>query len=515
MEALPESLLRRVRGLINRMTPGTVEGVVEALQSLYGVGGATRGQVHRAISTQLLDAAERAVHTSGYPVAFGAAAAALGGKVGVDAVAEVVGELVRRVERGVGGEGEEGQRSLVVVLCTLYHMGVVAAPLLLGGAGRMAEGLSDGDVEALLVLVQCGGRRLRGEDPLGVKGLIEAVQRGVGGDPEEGSRREYALTTLYDLKNNRMDATAPFHAHLSLIKGVPSLSTPLQVGWGDLLTRRGDRWWVVGADSLPPSAAAVVADADTALLREARTHRMTSAVKKAVFVALRGAEDAVDGVHRIQRLQLRPRQDREVVLVALYLCAAETAYNPFYAAVLARLCATNRNYRYSLRFALWDRFRDLEVGGVTAAYHTGCLVADVVRGGVQGLGVIKALPYGEMLVDPAAHPRARTLLEALFLRLFAARVPDEEVATLIGGVCKAPSLTPLREGLVAYLPVLAEGLKGPMGAAKRAGDREGFEEYGVVRKRLKRAKKVIQRADEREWDDIEEDEWERAMDIEH
>lgn len=153
----------------------------------------------------------------------------------------------------------------------------------------------------------------------------------------------------------------------------------IRIRWEDVVNipKRG-RWWITGASwagrpgvdgeerdgdgdgaavgggSGPASASGLrvvddvaVSGEEAALLEAAARMRMNTDLRRRVFVALMGSEGVQSAIERVSALGLRGPQEREIVRVLLDCCGQEEAYNPFYAAVGARLCEDNQSYRFT------------------------------------------------------------------------------------------------------------------------------------------------------------------------
>ena len=91
---------------------------------------------------------------------------------------------------------------------------------------------------------------------------------------------------------------------------------------------------------------------------------MNSDVKRKVFVALMGADDAIDGAERLLQLGLKGPAEREIVRVLLDCAGQEKKYNPYYAAVGSQLCDKHQRFRFTFQLAYWDFFKNLSEASV-------------------------------------------------------------------------------------------------------------------------------------------------------
>ena len=64
-----------------------------------------------------------------------------------------------------------------------------------------------------------------------------------------------------------------------------------------------------------------------------------------------------DAFEKLQRLDLKGKNDREIVRVLVECCGREKVFNPFYSELAAQLCSHNRQFRTTFQFAFWDSFK--------------------------------------------------------------------------------------------------------------------------------------------------------------
>lgn len=106
----------------------------------------------------------------------------------------------------------------------------------------------------------------------------------------------------------------------------------------------------LSASSTASAAAGSGVSAEEAALTELAVRmRMNTSVRRSIFVALMGAEDAESAIERIMRLNLRGSAEREIVRVLLDCAGQEATYNPYYAAVAARLCAYHHSFKFTFQ----------------------------------------------------------------------------------------------------------------------------------------------------------------------
>ena len=88
--------------------------------------------------------------------------------------------------------------------------------------------------------------------------------------------------------------------------------------------------------------------------------RMNTESRRAVFCVVMGAEDFADALDGLTRLPLAETQQREIPRVLLECCLQETAYNPYYETLAAKLCErAPKKHRLALQLCVWDHVREV------------------------------------------------------------------------------------------------------------------------------------------------------------
>jgi nucleolar MIF4G domain-containing protein 1 len=149
-------------------------------------------------------------------------------------------------------------------------------------------------------------------------------------------RFDVLLEMIYDLKNNKFTQKETFQ-HLvntkrSVFKLLPSSShVQLGITWEDLqLIETKGRWWLVGSSHSASRNLQTMDSEDskqesrdssmTELLVLAQKHRMNTEIRKAVFCVMMGSTDYLDAFERLLKLNLKSKQDRDIVYVLMYCC---------------------------------------------------------------------------------------------------------------------------------------------------------------------------------------------------
>jgi hypothetical protein len=75
----------------------------------------------------------------------------------------------------------------------------------------------------------------------------------------------------------------------------------------------------------------------------AQQQKMNTDVRRAIFCILMTSEDYLDAFEKLMKLQLKNKQDREIVSVVLHCVQQENKFNPFYAHLARQLCSFHKN----------------------------------------------------------------------------------------------------------------------------------------------------------------------------
>ena len=392
--------------------------------------------------------------------------------------------------------------NLCAVLARLFVCGLFPSAVVWGFL--MDASLRLGELDAALTLetLRVAGPRLRAEDPVGMKRFIEATRErvaaclpgaaNVAGAAEATTvsrRARLMLDMVVDLKNNKRTAGGDaggaggregedqwgFPLALSRVlkadAGVGDASVALRTLTHDKLRRASSgapgaakgQWWLPeaagteawfaareatraaerGASATAAAAAARETGEGAALLRKAKAMRMNTESRRAVFCVVMGAEDFAEALDGLLRLPLAETQQREISRVLLECCLQETAYNPYYETLAAKLCErAPKKHRLALQLCVWDHVREIAPsvaegrddvfgrGGaegserardnpkpsVRRVAHLARFVAGALVSGALAPSALKVVDFGGTEVDGAGSSAAARLFRRLLLQ---------------------------------------------------------------------------------------------------
>jgi nucleolar MIF4G domain-containing protein 1 len=340
-----------------------------------------------------------------------------------------------------------------------------------GSAGPLVGvAIGELEVELLVCLVDHCGAQLRADDPIGLKTAITTLTRrsAVQSDAENAAgstRLRFMLEALTDLRNNKSrriqsanaDVVKGLRHWLGTVKnslggGRAGIDLCLRVSLTDLLdAEKTGRWWKAGASWAGKKRGGIITSAgddgegeerepvkkqcgnpeEEKLLVLAQKMRFNTATRRNIFVVIMSSRDVDDAFERLQRMELKGKQDREVVRVISECCAQEKSYNAFYSELAAMLCSYNRQYKTSIQFIFWDNFKlfEDEVAG-RRTVNLARLLAHLVCGFHLPLAVLKPIDMTDL------NANMMLFLATFFMALFSAKVNSFLTSYLSSSFCR-------------------------------------------------------------------------------
>ncbi|KAK9448157.1 uncharacterized protein V1518DRAFT_385909 [Limtongia smithiae] len=377
-------LRRQCQGLLNRLSEANIASIVAEYQQMY-LSNSRQNMTSTVTQLIIESTAQRAVLLDSFVIVHGALVASLYKHVGIDFGAHFVQTLVENFDKyySSGSRGKECS-NLMVLLSQLYTFQAVGCGLVYDFIRLFIQQVNELNTELLLKLIQNAGGQLRHDDPAALKDIITSLQKAVQAVPASSltPRTKFLIETVTSWKNNRLKQTSAISLESisrmrKYLGNIAKTAEPLRASLDDIRNvETNGKWWLVGAAWSGSHAAlhadgAQDADVDVVAVKDildtaapdwlalARTQRMNTDVRRAVFVAIMGAEDYVDANERLMRLKLKRTQEREIPYVLLHCCAGEKEFNPFYAYLAAVLCK-QRSMAKTFQFALWDFFKTLD-----------------------------------------------------------------------------------------------------------------------------------------------------------
>eukprot|EP01023_Acetabularia_acetabulum_P061571 TRINITY_DN7452_c0_g1_i1.p1 TRINITY_DN7452_c0_g1~~TRINITY_DN7452_c0_g1_i1.p1 ORF type:complete len:270 (+),score=50.87 TRINITY_DN7452_c0_g1_i1:379-1188(+) len=102
------------------------------------------------------------------------------------------------------------------------------------------------------------------------------------------------------------------------------------------------------------------AGTDLHLMELAKSQRMTTDARKAIFCIIMGSEDCQAAQQSLLQLPIKKDQQREISRIVIDCCLQERTFNPYYAHLAAGLCGANSKHLASLQFGFWDKLAEIQ-----------------------------------------------------------------------------------------------------------------------------------------------------------
>ncbi|TGZ82766.1 hypothetical protein EX30DRAFT_316545 [Ascodesmis nigricans] len=532
-------LRRQLQGLLNRFSESNLIPILSDIEDIYRNN--PRGDVTNILTDIILTSiCDRSSLLDTFMILHGGFVAGVYKLIGTDFGGHIVQRLVEEFEvyhaknNGLGIEDQVSKEAtnLMSFLSELYNFQVVSSVLIFDYIRRFLSSLTELHTELLLKIVRNSGPQLRMDDPSALKSLVQLLQTSVvaaGGEGKLSTRTKFMIETITNLKNNKLkasNAAAAVNAEATtrMRKLLGSLNTrrlratePLRASLSDILNAgTKGKWWLVGASWAGPSADTSAVDTEstataqtneppipqvkvddsddddlpaiTDLTELARSHRMNTSHRRAIFTTLLSSSDYVDCATRLLKLHLPRSQYPTIAQVLLHCALAEPNYNPYYTLVATHLSLQNHAVRMAFQYSFWKRVDQLDPDSdedttvdepsLQAVVNLGKLYAGLVGGGAATLGAL--LKTTERW--KGRSQKVKVLLEVLLGSI----VKDEDVwwegQGLEGGVLK---------GVVWFLGKREEGVSLAAG-----GGEKGRKRVKKVRRDLDKKVKSEVLADE-------------------
>ncbi|CAL8293553.1 unnamed protein product [Lota lota] len=461
-----ETLRRRVKGLLNRLSEANMASIRGQLEEMYM--SSSRKDMSDTLTEVVLAACvtsslmpDRLLQEHVLLVSL------LHHSVGLEVGAHFLETVVRRFDAEYQGSGEGKETdNLLAIISHLYNLQVVHSLLIFDILKRLVGAFRERDIQLVLFVLKNVGFSLRKDDALALKELINEAQRKasqLGPTVTDHTRVRFMLETMMALKNNDMRKIPGYDAEpLEKTKKLQRTLTQGSRGGTDLKLRvsldnilaadQVGRWWIVGScwsgapmiGHAPKPTTTLGGQFSAKVLEQARKQRMNTDVRRNIFCVVMTSEDYLDAYEKLLRMGLKDQQEREIVHVLMDCCLQEKTFNPFYAVLGEKFCSHDRRFQMTFQFRLWDKFKELPSLPSSVFSNLVQLVTRFLLKKSLSLSILKVIEFGEL--DKA---RVRFLRQVLS-RLLKEGQPEELVA-IFSRISGVPKLGMLREGLKLFI----------------------------------------------------------------
>jgi nucleolar MIF4G domain-containing protein 1 len=121
---------------------------------------------------------------------------------------------------------------------------------------------------------------------------------------------------------------------------------------------------------------------------------MNTDVRRQIFVAIMGASDCVDAYDRLLKLNLKEKQEREIVRVLLHCCGQEQKFNLYYVLLAQKLCEMDHRFQFTFQLAFWDVLKQVNTFKPRKVYNLATLLSRMIQTNQNlSLSVLKILDF--------------------------------------------------------------------------------------------------------------------------
>lgn len=403
--AIKATIRKKVKSTLNKISDSNVTIMITTLNELYDEF--PRNYVNEIIIKQILDIVGQSNKLlDGFIMNYSAVAFVLFKCQGMETGAAFIQAVVETFLSFYNKQMEDWENknhdetitvaknctNILTLLAYCYNFGFVSCRLIYDLIHLFVEKPNEATTELLLRVISVSGPLIRGDDPSALKEILSELLSNVKTIEEQSPRLQFLLSTLSDLKNNRLKSSVIATDFRPLKKSLANLIKSsnvesLQVSLQDIEnTETKGKWWLVGASWKGSMTSAFENkfnqtdvsnteqdwDMNDVLLddipdwgRIAREQRMNTDVRRAIFISIMSAQDYVDAFEKLEKLNLKNKQALEIPRVLLHCLltdSGQNGYNPYYSLVASKVCEHNHQLLKSFQFLFWDTVKQFEKG---------------------------------------------------------------------------------------------------------------------------------------------------------
>lgn len=488
---------RQMNGLMNRLSDQSKDPILRSIKGLFDSNSVT--VVSHVLRDCIMAGCTNSTQmmTSLIPV-YASILAALHFVVGIDVGAFVIESLtvnlskaIRKandkssaVKSGVAALiGDKMPGNCLVLLAYFYNLRILHHQLIMDIMEMLAnsessEQIGELEAELLVCIVDHCGAQLRTDDPVGLRSIINSLTTKMMSNSsahEDGSRIQFLLESLTDLKNNKSRRASSANAEVvkKLRRWLGTVKSTFPIKNGDLCLRvslldlldaeKQGRWWRAGASWLGNQATNSAPEGDQALSKSddhssqtteeqqllalATKMRFNTSVRKNIFVVIMSSRDVNDAFERLGKLDLKGKQDREIMRVIIECCGQERKYNAFYTELAVLLCDRNHQFKMTLQFCFWDAFKEFYEGTVSSrrCMNLAHFLSHVVCTFHLPLSVIKPIDFTQL------SDNLILFLATFFLAIFSNKTSEETFVAVFDRVATTKDYAAVREIVLTFL----------------------------------------------------------------
>lgn len=375
-----ETLQRKLRGLVNRLTANNIKVISNEILALY------KGHSRAVINQGILNVFDRVIIKVDYIVPVKLVAemamlvAILHSEIGEEVGAFFIHSAVRHFDALFSDTSTWNDtkqlNNTVIFILNLYTAGLVDSVIVYDIIDKFCEQFSqEKSIEIIDLMLKASGFQLRKDDPVRMKSLIMAIQQlssSVDQSGLSGTRIRFVLESLTAIKNNNMaklkvkEPVVMGELIESTLKGVIKKPRVQFIPGQYATVIQSAHWFSFTANIVPLEAIKGGGGSEEAKQEEeekvttsaksldklvdyrlrdqlCKKLRINTPLRRDLFTALFACNDYLDAACKL--VSIGKKQFSEVVNVVLHVAVNEKTYNPFYYHLLQHLTTCDRKYK--------------------------------------------------------------------------------------------------------------------------------------------------------------------------
>ncbi|KAL4504278.1 hypothetical protein ABPG72_021116 [Tetrahymena utriculariae] len=288
-------------------------------------------------------------------------------------------------------------RNITIVFSYFYIFDDVSIDFVSGYLEHLLQNINQRTIEALLILVQHIGAKIRQDNPQILKNIIDNTKVKVdeysnklkAQSKQVPKKIEFVMLTLNDIRLNKKLKTDPvqrLNFFMNWLKKniiqkmkLTKRTFPVDFKFAYNSKRDTPRWYsyfetgayrhdlnekgedrIEEIENRDSDFSHLTEETKRKLEQLAIKCRMTTDTRKRIFMLVMSSEDYVDAAQRILKLKVVKKSSQEVAVVIIQCCAQEKKFNPFYSHLTQKLIQINPKIKFSFQYALWDQFKTID-----------------------------------------------------------------------------------------------------------------------------------------------------------
>lgn len=469
LQQSPESikLLKQIQSLINKLSSSNLVSICNDFEGLF------RNNRRKEVIELLTDTIISSIVKPGgnlldsFALNFAALSFIINHMVGIEFGAHLIEKLIENIDQlyiqsKIKEEGSHRnsddpnihERSLVNCMnfCSfLYDLQMISSNLICDLIRQSAQRLEEIDVEIILKLFKTCGQQIKRDDADFMKFISGELSKNASAIPkdQQSSRFKFMIETINDLKDSKRKLASAMTVELEpvkkMLKNFLSLKLiskvePLRISLEDVrnIESKG-KWWLVGSSWHPQNSsggselerhqslpdASVKKNEELAKIeRLAKTQRMNTEIRKAIFSTIVSSDDYCDAFERLIGMKLTGKQEREIILVLIHCCGQEKAFNPFYALLAGKFASYRQGFRITLQYTFWDCLKQVRDYPIRKLANISKLYGTLLAQQELPLSILRKGNFIRLKEEE------RIFWQLLFMTLFTRISNDDELDTI-------------------------------------------------------------------------------------